>query len=155
HEILGLPASGAAVTGTDGVGAAIYADSIAVVRFRNDQFDTLSIPAATRDGATAVALDAGKVGIVCGPGDAIAIDVATDAPATVPNPPTEPRMDCAAAATPHHLVIAGGTSLMTSQLAATAEIFDAATLAPIATAPLVVPRRNANAIALANGQIMI
>jgi hypothetical protein len=38
---------------------------------------------------------------------------------------------------------------------ATADIYDAMTLARVATAPLVVPRTDAEAVALPNGQILI
>ncbi|HSD89013.1 MAG TPA: hypothetical protein VLB44_15905, partial [Kofleriaceae bacterium] len=92
-------------------------------------------------------------GIVCGAGDAVRIDAATGTAETFANVPSEQRSDCAVAATARHLVIAGGTTA--SGVSASVEIFDAMTLAPIATQPLVVPRSGARAIALPNGQVLI
>jgi len=64
--------------------------------------------------------------------------------------PATPRTDCAAAATSRHLVIAGGTGALDS-----VEVFDATTLALVATATLTVPRTGASALALPNGQVLI
>ncbi len=153
-ELPGLPPSGAAVTAGDGVATAIFAGAAGVVRFRNNTFDTLDLPAAARDGAVVVALPGGKVGVACGGADLIRIDAASGNAETFPAIPSEPRTGCAVAATARYLVIAGGTTA-SGDVATTAEIYDAATLAPIATQPLVVPRTGATATSLSNGQILI
>ena len=50
------------------------------------------------------------------------------------------------------MIVAGGDA---AGVDASVEIFDAVTLAPLATAQLVVPRKNAVALALPNDQILI
>lgn len=152
-ELPSLPPSGAAVVGNDGIPAAIFAGADGVIRFRSNMFDALSIPAAARADAVVVALPGGKIGVVCGGADAIVIDAASGTAATFPAIPGEVRSGCAAAATTRHLVIAGGT--IGGALATSAEIYDAATLALIATQPLATPRTGAVATALPNGQILI
>jgi hypothetical protein len=152
-DIAGLPPSGAAVTASDDVATAIFAGADGVTRYRNNVFDALDVAAAARDGAVVVALAGGKVGVVCGAGDLVRIDAATGTADTFPIP-SAPRTDCAVAATTRYLVIAGGTNTG-GDLATTAEIYDAGTLALIATQPLAVPRTGATATALPNGQVMI
>jgi len=152
-EIATLPTSAAAVTGTDGVAAAIFAGADGVTRFRNNTFDML--PISARADARVVMLPGGKVGVVCGAGDGLRIDAATGTTDAFPTIPSEPRTGCAVAATTRHLVIAGGTVTATGAVATTAEIYDAATLALIATVPLVVPRTGGTAVALPNDQILI
>jgi hypothetical protein len=152
-ELPGLPPSGAAVVGNDGTAAAIFAGADGVIRFRANAFDALALPAAARADAVVVALPGGKIGVVCGGADLIRIDAASGAAETFPAIPSELRTGCAAAATNRHLVVAGGT--IAGALATTAEIYDAATLAPIATQPLVTPRTGAIATVLPNGQILI
>jgi hypothetical protein len=158
-DVASLPPAGAGLVGTDGQAAAIFAGTGGVIRYHAAAFDTLAIPAGARDRAAVVVLPSGKAAIVCGTpatgaSDAIRIDAASGAAEMFANVPTATRTDCAVAATARHLVIAGGT-LETGDLATTVEIFDAATLAPIATVPLVVPRTKANAVALPNGQVLI
>jgi hypothetical protein len=152
-ELPSLPPSGAAVVGNDGIAVAIFAGSDGVTRFRGNTFDALSIPAAARADAVVLALPGGKVGVVCGGAELIRIDAASGTAETFPAIPSELRTGCAAAATTRHLVIAGGT--IAGAPATTAEIYDAATLALIATRPLVTPRTGAIATALPNGQILI
>ncbi|MEO8845625.1 MAG: hypothetical protein ABI591_04310 [Kofleriaceae bacterium] len=152
-DLAGLPPSAAELTASDGVGTAIFAGATGVTRYRNDAFDALDVAAAARDGAVVVALTAGKVGVVCGAGDLVRIDAATGTADTFPIP-SAPRTGCAVAATPRHLVIAGGTNAG-GDLATTAEIYDTGTLALIATQPLAVPRTGATATALPNGQVLI
>ncbi len=152
-DIASLPPSGAAVTGSDGVAAAIFAGASGVTRFRANAFDALPLPAAARDGAAVAALSGGKIGVVCGGTDLVRIDVATGMAETFPAVPSELRTGCAVASTTRYLVIAGGTTA--TGVATTAEIYDAATLALVATQPLVVPRAGATATPLPNGQILI
>ncbi|CAN5429371.1 hypothetical protein BH11MYX1_BH11MYX1_15270 [soil metagenome] len=151
--IASLPASGAAVTGSDGVAAAIFADASGVTRFRKNQFDTLDLPMAARDGASVATLAGGKVGVMCGGPDLIRIDAAAGTAETFPSLPIEPRTGCAVASTTRYLVIAGGSNAV--GVVPTVEIYDAASLALVATQPLVVPRTRATATPLRNGQILI
>ena len=118
-------------------------------------FDTLPATGVARDGASVVALPSGLVAVVCGAADGATIDVVSGAVTPLPNIPSDDRVSgCAVAATSSFVVIAGGM-LASGGVATTAEIYDATTLAPIATAPLVVPRTGATAIALPNGQILV
>lgn len=64
------------------------------------------------------------------------------------------RTDAAIAATPEHIVIAGGRDSVDA-VVPDAEILDANTLAPIASLPMLVPRHGAEAVALPNGQVAI
>jgi len=152
-DIPSLPSTGVGLLATDGAQTAIFTGPDGVVRFHAGTFSTLSIPAAARGGATAIMLPDGKAGIVCGAGDAVRIDAATGNAETIAGVPSEQRSDCAVAVTARHLLIAGGTTA--SGGSASVEIFDALTLAPIATQTLVVPRTGADAIALPNGQVLI
>jgi hypothetical protein len=157
-DVSSLPAAAAATTGSDGNIEAIFVDATAVTRYRDalDSFDTLSAKSVARDGASVVALQSGLVGVFCGGSDAATIDAVSGAVVDVPGVPSVARASgCAVATTDQVLVIAGGTLAGSGGLATTAEIFDATTLAPIATAPLVVPRTNATAVPLGNGQILI
>lgn len=65
-----------------------------------------------------------------------------------------PRAHAAAAATSEHLVVAGGVD-ENGALVGDAEVFDAASLAPLATLPMVVARSHATAVPLSNGQVLI
>ena len=153
-EVASLPATGASVFGSDGTPVVITAGASGVTRFRDDMFDTLAVPAAARDGSTVIAMISGKVGVVCGGADTIRIDAAAGTAETFPMLPSELRTGCAAASTASYVVIAGGT-LASGDVATTAEIYDATTLALITTQPLVVPRTGASATALPNGQVLI
>ena len=154
-DVATLPASAASVVGSDGIAAAIFAGTAGVERFRNNVFDAVTAPAAARADASVTALPGGKVLVPCGDGDAIRIDAATGTAETFSTIPSERRTGCAVAVTPRHLVIAGGTSIATGAVETTAEIYDAGSLALIATVPLVVPRTGAVAVALPNDQILI
>jgi hypothetical protein len=151
-ELPALPATGVSVTANDGMRATIFAGPDGVVRFRNGAFTALSIPAAARTGANVVALPGGKVLVVCGTTEAVRIDAASGTAESFAGVPAVAKTGCAAAATTRHLVIAGGDA---AGVDATVEIFDAATLAPLASAQLTVARKNALAIALPNDQILI
>jgi len=152
-EIASLPAAGVSLVANDGKPAAIFAGPSGVVRFREGTFTMLSIPEAARPDANVVALPGGKVLVVCGTTNAVRIDAASGDAETLPNIPSVAKTGCAVAATSRFLIIAGGTAAGTVD--GTVEVFDAATLAPITTAPLTVPRTNAVAIPLPNGQILI
>jgi hypothetical protein len=64
------------------------------------------------------------------------------------------RTDAAFTATSTYVLAAGGVDAEGAILA-DAELFDATTLDPVATLPLVVPRRGASALPLANGQVLV
>ena len=153
-ELPSLPASGAAVSASDGIGTAVFAGPDGVFRFRNNTFDTLAVTSAKRTAAQVVALPGGQIGVACGNDTLARIDAATGAETVIPNVPSDARTGCAIAATTTRLVIAGGTD-STGAVIDNAQIFDSATFAPIATQPLVVPRTGATAIPLTNGQILI
>lgn len=67
---------------------------------------------------------------------------------------TTPRTHAAVAATSDHLIIAGGVD-ENGALAIDAEVFDAVSLAPLATLRMVTPRSHATAVPLPNGQVLI
>ena len=140
-DVTGVPLAGASVLGTDGIATSIFAGDAGLVRYRQGAFDTLDT--APRTGAVVVALPTGKLAVVCGSAAPELVDPVTGARTalTISAP-----AGCAAAVTSRHLVIAAG---------ATAQVFDATTLAPIAQPALVVPRTNASAVALPNGQVLI
>jgi hypothetical protein len=153
EEIATLPATGAAVVGNDGIPTAIFAGPDGVVRVRNNTFSSLSIPEAARAGASAVAVPGGKVLVACGGPAAIRIDAASGTGEVIPALPVTDKTACALAATGRHVLVAGG--LVAGAVDGTAEIYDASTLALVASLPLVVPRANAIAVALPNDQILI
>ncbi len=64
-----------------------------------------------------------------------------------------PRIHAAAAATSEYLIVAGGVD-ENGALVGDAEVFDATSLAPVATLPMV-PRSHATAVPLPNGQVLI
>jgi hypothetical protein len=152
EELPALPSAAVTVVGNDGMAATIAVGIEGVVRYRGGTFTALSIPPAERAGAAVVALPGGKVLVVCGTTEAIRIDAASGSAESFPAIPTVAKTGCAAAATSRHLIIAGGDA---SGVDATVEIYDAATLALVATTQLVVPRKNAIALALPNDQILI
>ncbi|HEY5923207.1 MAG TPA: hypothetical protein VIV11_16120 [Kofleriaceae bacterium] len=151
--VAALPSAGVSVVGNDGMVASIFAGPASVVQYRAGTVTELALPAAARADATVVALPGGKTVVVCGTTEAVRIDAATGNGESIPNVPTVAKTGCAATATARHLVIAGGTAL--GVVDPTVEIFDAASLALIATTQLGVPRTGAVAIALPNDQILI
>ncbi len=146
-----LPAAGVTVIANDGLLTSIFAGEAGITRCRGVTCATLALPG--RAGAVVVGLPAGKVGVVCGPGDMLRIDAATGTAESFAAIPATPRSDCAAAVTSRHLLIAGGTTA--AGLSTEAEVYDAATLTLVATTPLAVPRTGAHAIALENDQVLI
>jgi len=146
-----LPATVATVTASDGVRTSVFVGPSSVTRFRDNHFEAAE--PAGRAGGVAVPLPGGGVGIVCGGTDAVIVDAATGTGSTVPGIPTLSKTGGAAAATDQSLLIAGGTTA--AGVDGRVEIYDAATLAPIATATLTVPRTGAVAVPLPNGQILI
>jgi hypothetical protein len=156
-DIAALPAVGAAVVPADGIPTAIFAGP-QLVRFRGDAFDTLDGNGSGGGDAVAAALPDGRV-VMIGGGDpapsraALVIDGATGMVTVIPDALATPRAHPSLAATSRHLVIAGGTDPSGAPIA-TAEVLDAATLAPIATLPILA-RTGAFAAALSNDQVML
>jgi hypothetical protein len=141
-----LGAWATALVGSDGIPAAVFAGLGAVARFRNNVFDVLSVPMPQMPGGVAiVALPGGKA-LILDPDATYLVDVATGSFTTTAIPAL--TADGAAAATGRHLIVVDG-------LAGTASIYDAATLAPIATQALAGPRTQPALVALPNGQILI
>lgn len=151
--IAALPPAGVTVRAADDVLTSIFAGPDGVVRFRTGTFSTLAIPEAARDGATVLALPGGKVAVVCGTTDAVRIDASAGTAEVFAGVPSVAKTGCAAAATARYLVIAGGTAA--GAVESSVDIYDVASLAHVATVPLVVPRTNAFAIALPNDQVLI
>ena len=147
-----LPDRGTTVDASDGVTTAFFTGAAGVVRFRNSTFDMPAVAGIA--GSNVTALPGGKVLVACGAPDAVRIDAATNATEPVPGVPGVAKTGCAIAATARHVLIAGGT-LAGGAVDGSASIFDATTLAPVATVPLVVPRTGAVALALPNDQILI
>lgn len=138
---------GVTVTATDGRRTSIFAGPSGVVRYQDNTFETLTAPAVGT--SRVVAVPGGKAVVVCG-GPTLRIDAASGSVDTLAG--VTGRVGCAAAATSRHLLIAGGG---TSTVDATFEVYDAATFELVATGTLTVPRRDADAVPLANGQILI
>lgn len=151
-EVASLPQAGAATLGTDGSIGAVFAGDTGIVWFHGGAFT--EITPMTKPGSRVVALPGGKLAVVCG-SDTTAwrIDAATGAVEMFPSIPTTTTQSCAAAATSRYLVLAGGS--VGAVPAGTVEVYDATTLAPVATATLAVPRTGASAIALPDDQVMI
>lgn len=153
-DVPALPAAGASVLASDGVTTVIFTGAGGVVRYRASAFDMPAVLGAPGAGSTAVAVPGGKVVLACGSADGVRVDAASAAVDPLPGVPGVAKTGCAIAATSRHVVIAGGT-LAGGAVDSAVAIYDAATLAPIATSALVVPRTGAVAIALPNDQILI
>lgn len=137
-----------------GTPIALFAGS-PIQRVRDNTFDTLAVSAE----ATAIAapLPNGRI-VFAGPGtpatrDLLVIAADSGEATRMPELLSSVRQNAAVAATAQFLVVAGGTDL-TGAAVATADIFDATTLAPIATVPCSA-RSGASAFAMPNQQIAI
>ena len=147
-DIAGLPAIGAAGS-AGGAAFAIFGDA-PLVRYRPDAFDPLA--GSGPPGGVAAALPDGRVVIVGGASrDALVIDGA-GAVATVAGALTVARTRPTVAATSRHLLVIGGSDGAGAPIAS-ADLLDAATLAPLATLAIT-PRTGGFAIALPNGQVL-
>lgn len=152
-EVAGLPPAGASVVAADPT--AIFPGA-ALVRFRNNQFDTL--PGAGRGEAAAIPLPDGRIAVVGGadgPGarDALIVDSATGAVTTAADALSVARRRPAVAATTRHVVVAGGSDAAGAAIAS-ADVLDAHTLARIATLPML-PRTGGFAVALPSDQVLL
>ena len=150
-EVSGLPAA-AAVSG-GAAPTAVFAGA-ALVRFRNDQFDTL-----TGDGrrdAAATTLPDGRIAVLGGTpatADALVIDAAAGTVGAVTGALSTARIHPAVATTSRHVVVAGGTDASGAPIA-TADVLDAHTLARLATLPILA-RSGGFAVALPSDQVLL
>ena len=149
-----LEPSGATVMSPAGAVAAVVLSPAGVMRFRDESL--APIAADARAGGAAAAL--GKRVVVLGGGDplsrdALVVDPFADAVTVVPDVLAAGRRFPAVAATSRHVVVAGGVDEAGAPIAS-AEVLDAATLAPLATIPIA-PRTRAFAIALPNDQVLL
>lgn len=151
EEVSSLPRDGVTVTANDGSVTSFFVGADGVVRCRAGTCELTTLPGRTS--SRVVALPGGKVGVVCGQTALVRIDAATVVAETIAGIPSAEKTGCAAAVTSRHLVIVGGTTA--SGVDDTVEIYDAATLALVATSTLAVPRTGAIAIALTNDQVLI
>lgn len=148
-DVASLPPGATSLIASDGAITAIFVGPDGVQKLRMNQFSSLAIAGAARLDPSVVTLPNARVGVFCG--DVVRIDPAAGTGELIAT--AERRTGCATAATARHVVVAGG--MTANGIVASAEIYDATTLALIATQPLVVPRKNADAIELPNGQILI
>jgi hypothetical protein len=152
-DLAALPAAGASTIGLDGTRAAIFA-GIELYWFRLGGFDTL--PYAGRDGASVATLPDGRVVVIGGAlpsRDLLVVDSAPGAVTAIPDALAIARTRPALAVTSRHLLVVGGTDAAGAPLAS-AELFDAATLARLATLAILA-RAGAYAVALPNDQVLI
>jgi hypothetical protein len=154
--VASLPDAGASVTTETGTIVAVFVGSGSVVTVAGGSAQSYAIAAAERASASVTALGTnGQVLVACGGSTtAVVITAATGSATSYPQVPTTARTGCAVAATAKNIVIAGGTD-GSGNVITTADVFDATTLAPVASVPLVVPRTGATAIPLSNDQVLI
>lgn len=148
-EVPLLSSSATSLVANDGQITAIFVNDVGVTKLRSNTFSTLSIDRAARVDPSVVALPNGRVGVFCG--DVVRIDPVAGTGELIEA--NASRTGCAAASTGKYVVVAGGWA--NSGIVTTADVYDATTLTRVATQPLVVPRVDANAIPLPNGQILI
>lgn len=135
--------------GTAAGDTAVFAGDAGIVSVREDVVSQLAGP---HPGAAVATLPDGRVIVVGTPAESRVIDPATGTVTPLPGF-SRSRTRPAVAATDRHLVVAGGLD-EGGQPIATADIYDATTLARITTVP-VAARAGAFAIALPNDQILI
>jgi len=157
-EIPMLPNVGATATPGDGIKTSVFVGENGVIRYRENRFDTLAAPGRIRAAITDLPAS-GKL-VIAGGGtaaaptaDLLVVDPVSGVVEVRANALVTARYAPAIAATPRYVVISGGTDA-TGTAVGTAEIFDAATLAPIAVLPAT-PRERPIAIRMSNGQILI
>lgn len=148
-DVASLPPGATSLIASDGATTAIFVGPDGVTKLRMNVFSTLSIDRAARMDPSVITLPNARVGVFCG--DVVRIDPAAGTGELIEA--AEPRTGCAVASTGKYVVVAGGTTA--SGVVTTADIYDAMTLTRVATQPLVVPRSDADAVALPNGQILI
>jgi hypothetical protein len=150
-EVSELPAA-AAVSG-GATPTAVFAGT-ALVRFRNDRFDTLT--GDGRSDAAATTLPDGRIAVLGGTpatADALVIDAAAGTVSTVRDALSTARIHPAVATTSRRVVVAGGIDA-SGALIATADVLDAHTLARLATLPIMA-RSGGFAVVLPNDQVLL
>jgi hypothetical protein len=152
-DVAALPPE-AATSVQDGSLLAIFAGT-PILRFRGGTFDTL--PGDAPSDAVAATLPDGRV-VFFGGGDpasrdAVVVDSAAGTVRVITDALMTARSLPVIAATARHVLVAGGTDA-TGAPVASAELFDAVTLAPLATLPIV-GRSGGFALALPNDQILL
>jgi hypothetical protein len=163
-----LPSRGATVFSDAGVKAFFIGDrinaatSVLAVDAAGSVTSFADIPAAHRTGHVVVG-NGSDIFVIGGGASAmmaasvLRIDTLTMATLDFPNALQPPRRAAAAAvaAGGKFLVIAGGSNAQDGQGLASAEVFDAATMAHVATLPLARQRIGGTAISLGNGQVLL
>lgn len=152
-----------ASTAVDGLNFALVMGASGAARVVDTAVVDLTPPvAALRERHAVTALPDGDV-IAIGGRDAatstllasaVRYDPVSGAFAVIDDVLATPRNSPAVAAVDRYLIVAGGTD-QAGEPIGDVEVFDAASLAPVAVLSLLVPRRNAIATPLANGQILI
>lgn len=157
-DVATLPAVGASVTPSDGTTTAVFVGDTGLIRFRSDRFDTLAGSGRAR--AAIAALPATGDLVIAGGGtqttavrDILVVDPPTGTVTPHADALATGRFSPAIAATDRYIVVAGGTDAGGTPIA-TAEVFDATTIAPVATLPIAA-RTGTLAFALPNGQILL
>ena len=148
-DVPALPRGATSLLASDGAQTAIFVGPDGVTKLRMNVFSTLTIERAARVDPSVLTLPNARVGVFCG--DVVRIDPAAGTGELIEE--GQPRTGCAATSTGKYVVVAGGTDA--SGIVSTADIYDAMTLTRVATQPLVVPRTDADAVALPNGQVLI
>ena len=156
-DIAALPRAAASAFSNDGTISAIFAGPDGVTRFRDGSFTALSpTPRVAADTAT---LADNRV-VIAGGGateadlatDILIVDAGTGVVSSIPGALVTPRRNPAVAATPRHIVVAGGVD------AAGAPILDAEIIAlPAFTHAATIPYPNTApiAVALPNDQVLL
>lgn len=124
-------------------------------------FNDLDAPSAVlRTGHAAVALADSNILVVGGAtddgptADALRFSPTSRAFVVLDDFLATPRVDAAIASTTQYVLVAGGRDA-DGNVVEDAEVFDADTLAPVATIPMVTPRYGAAATSLSNGSVLI
>jgi hypothetical protein len=156
NGITALPAAATAAAPGDGNATAIFATT-AIVRYRSDRFDMLT-GGGDRTGAGVATLPSGQVAVIGGTDsatahDALMVNGASGQVRVVPNVIMVQRANPLIAVTSRHVVVVGGTDSAGAPIGS-AEVLDAATLAPVTTLPILA-RSGGFAIALPNDQVLI
>ena len=156
-DLAALPASGASLTGTDGVRSALFAGDSGLVQFRDDRFTVLSggtAPPAGHPHVAVTGIPGSNKFVVAGrTTDVVLVDAATGSLDPHRGVLSVARDGPAIGATDRYVVVAGGTDAAAAPIPS-ADVLDAHTLARVATVP-VAPRAGTQAFALANGQLLI
>ena len=139
-DITALPRAGATAVANDGTVSAVFAGADGIIRFRDDAFATLS-PTA-RLAADAATLPGENAVVIAGGGnsptdllrDVLFVDAGAGTITQFPDALITPRANPSVAATPRHVIIAGGVDAAGAPIA-DAEVLELPTFAHVATIP--------------------